>query len=401
MQFGLLYEMQRPFEGASVDWNTLYKETLAQCALADAVGFDAIWFVEHHFLTGFSGSPCPEVILGALSQVTRRARLGFGVSILPYHHPVRVAERVAMIDQLTDGRVEVGTGRSNAYELTGLGVDPRDTRAMWEESIAMLPQIWQSDGEFSWEGNFWKVPPRRVLPKPVQKPHPPLYLACTQPDSFNVAADKGIGVLSSATYATTLLAEHVKAYRARVKQATPVGAFVNDFWGSNVAAFCGTDDTEAKELGALSLKTFFGPDKPYIRDRVNAYEDLLESWGGVPDHLKADFGRWLRQSDEDHQQHARQVGISLDSGPGAARAAFGEMDADTLRDRGIIIAGDPDNCIRGIQLYEDAGVDQVLLIMQTETVPHEKVLASLELFGKHVIPAFKNRSATKPIAATV
>jgi alkanesulfonate monooxygenase SsuD/methylene tetrahydromethanopterin reductase-like flavin-dependent oxidoreductase (luciferase family) len=401
MQFGLLYEMQRPFEGTSVDWNTLYKETLAQCALADAVGFDAIWFVEHHFLTGFSGSPCPEVILGALSQVTKRARLGFGVSILPYHHPVRVAERVAMIDQLTDGRVEVGTGRSNAYELTGLGVDPRDTRALWEESITMLPQIWQSEGEFSWEGKFWKVPPRRVLPKPVQKPHPPLYLACTQPDSFNVAADKGIGVLSSATYATTLLAEHVKAYRARVKQATPVGAFVNDFWGSNVAAFCGTNDTEAKELGALSLKTFFGPDKPYIRDRVNAYEDLLESWGGVPDHLKADFGRWLRQSDEDHQEHARQVGISLDSGPGAARAAFGEMDADTLRDRGIIIAGDPDNCIRGIQLYEDAGVDQVLLIMQTESVPHEKVLESLELFGKHVIPAFKNRSTTGPLAATV
>ncbi len=400
MQFGLLYEMQRPFEGTSVDWNSLYKETLAQCALADEVGFDALWFVEHHFLTGFSGSPCPEVIFGALSQITKRVRIGFGVNILPYHHPVRVAERVAMVDQLTDGRVEVGTGRSNAYELTGLGVDPRDTRAMWDESIRMLPQIWQSD-EFSWDGNFWKVPPRRVLPKPVQKPHPKLYLACTQTESFDVAAEKGIGVLSSATYATTLLAEHVKRYRERVKSATPVGASVNEFWGSNVAAYCGTDDTEAKELGARSLKTFFGPDKPYIRDRVNAYEDLLESWGGVPDHLKADFGRWLRQSDEDHQQHARDVGISLDTGPGAARAAFGEMDPDTLRDRGIIIAGDPDNCIRGIQLYEDAGVDQVLLIMQTETVPHEKVLQSLELFGKHVIPAFKNRSTTRPLAATV
>jgi alkanesulfonate monooxygenase SsuD/methylene tetrahydromethanopterin reductase-like flavin-dependent oxidoreductase (luciferase family) len=392
MQFGLLYEMQRPFEGTSVDWNTLYRETLEQCALADQVGFDALWFVEHHFLTGFSGSPCPEVIFGALSQVTKRVRIGFGVSILPYHHPVRVAERVAMVDQLTNGRVEVGTGRSNAYELTGLGVDPRDTRAMWEESITMLPQIWQSEEEFSWEGRFWKVPPRRVLPKPFQKPHPNLYLACTQTDSFDVAAEKGIGVLSSATFATNILAEHVKRYRERVKQSTPVGATINEFWGSNVASYCGEDDTEAKELGARSLKTFFGPDKPYIRDRVNAYEDLLESWGGVPDHLKADFGRWLRQSDDEHKEQARQVGISLDSGPGAARAAFGEMDADTLRDRGIIIAGDPDNCIRGIQLYEDAGVDQVLLIMQTETIPHEKVLSSLELFGKHVIPAFRQRS---------
>ncbi len=101
MQFGLLYEMQRPFKGTDIDWNTLYKETLEQCALADQMGFDNLWFVEHHFLTGFSGSPCPEVMFGALSQITKRIRIGFGVSILPYHHPVRVAERVAMVDQLT------------------------------------------------------------------------------------------------------------------------------------------------------------------------------------------------------------------------------------------------------------------------------------------------------------
>ena len=397
MQFGLLYEMQRPFKGTNIDWNTLYKETLEQCALADQMGFDNLWFVEHHFLTGFSGSPCPEVILGALSQITKRIRIGFGVSILPYHHPVRVAERVAMLDQLTNGRIEVGTGRSNAYEQTGLGIDPRDTRAMWEESISMLPQIWQSD-EFSWDGRFWKVPPRRVLPKPFQKPHPRLYLACTQTDSFNVAAEKGIGVLSSSTYATNILAEHVKNYRAKVKYAKPVGASVNEFWGNNVQACCGEDNKEARELCALSLKTFFGPDKPYIRDRINAYEELLEAWGGVPDHLQADFGRWLRQADEAHKAQAVQAGISLDSGPGAARAAFAQMDADTLCDRGVIIAGDPESCIKGAQLYENIGVDQVILIMQTETIPHERVLQSIEMFGKHVLPAFGKGVKAKTVA---
>ncbi|HSF32568.1 MAG TPA: LLM class flavin-dependent oxidoreductase [Candidatus Tectomicrobia bacterium] len=397
MKFGLLYEAQRPFQGTNIDWNTLYKETLEQCKLADQMGFDNLWFVEHHFLTGFSGSPCPEVLFGALSQITKRIRIGFGVSILPYHHPIRVAERVAMVDQLTDGRVEVGTGRSNAYEQMGLGVDPRDTRAMWEESITMLPQIWQSD-EFSWEGQFWKVPARRVLPKPFQKPHPRLYLACTQPDSFKVAAEKGIGVLSSATYATSILTEHVKAYREAVEHAKPVGAFTNNFWGNNVHAYCGEDNREARELAALSLKTFFGPDKPYIRDRINAYEDLLASWGGVPEHLKADFGRWLRQADEAHKQQALQVGISLDSGPGAARAAFAQMDADTLCERGIIIAGDPDSCVRGVRLYEEAGVDQVMMIMQTETIPHDKAMRSIEMFGKHVIPAF--RGVAKETAAT-
>jgi alkanesulfonate monooxygenase SsuD/methylene tetrahydromethanopterin reductase-like flavin-dependent oxidoreductase (luciferase family) len=398
MQFGLLYEMQRPFEGTNIDWNMLYKETLEQCELADQMGFDNLWFVEHHFLAGFSGSPCPEVIFGALSQITKRIRIGFGVSILPYHHPIRVAERVAMVDQLTDGRVEFGTGRSNAYEQMGLGVDPRDTRAMWEESITMLPQIWQSD-EFSWDGRFWKVPPRRVLPKPYQKPHPRMYLACTQTESFKLAAEKGIGVLSSSTYATSVLAEHVRTYREHIKHAKPVGAFVNPFWGNNVHAFCGEDNQEARELCAQSLKDFFGPGKPYIQGRINAYEELLEAWGGVPDHLQADFGRWLRQSDEAHKTQAIQAGISLDSGPGAARAAFAQMDADTLCDRGVIIAGDPQSCIKAVRMYEEIGVDQVIMIMQTETIPHQRVMRSIEMFGKYVLPAF--RGATKgTVAAT-
>jgi alkanesulfonate monooxygenase SsuD/methylene tetrahydromethanopterin reductase-like flavin-dependent oxidoreductase (luciferase family) len=271
---------------------------------------------------------------------------------------------------------------------------------MWEESITMIPRIWQSE-EFSWDGTFWNVPKRHVLPKPFQKPHPPMYLACTQTESYDVAAEKGIGVLSSATFATNILAEHVKRYRAKVKGATPVGAVVNEYWGNNVHGFCGPNNREARELAALSLKTFFGPDKPYIRDRVNAYEQLLESWGGVPDHLKADFGRWLRQSDSAHKEQAAQVGISLDSGPGAARAAFGQMDADTLCDRGIIIAGDPESCINGVRLYEEAGVDQVILITQTETIAHERALASIEMFGTQVIPKCRAGARAKPVPAGV
>ncbi len=392
MKFGLLFETQRPFQGTDIDWNLLYKETLDQCELADQVGFDNLWFVEHHFLTGFSGSPSQDAIFGALSRITKQIRIGYGVCILPYHHPVRVAERVALVDQLTDGRVEFGTGRSNAYEQVGLGIDPRNTRSLWEESIAMLPQIWQSE-EFSWEGEHWNVPPRRVLPKPFQKPHPRMYLACTQTESFRLAAEKGIGVLSSASYATSVLAEHVKVYRDAVVNANPIGAFVNEFWGNNVHAYCGKDNDEARELAALSMKTFFGPDKPYIAGRINAYEELLEAWGGVPEHLQADFGRWLRQSDEEHKAQAEQSGISLDAGPGAARAAIAQLDANTLADRGVIIAGDPDSCAQAVQLYEEIGVDQVMMIMQTETIPHEKVMSSIELFGKEVIPRFRQAEA--------
>ena len=394
MQFGLLYECQRPFQGTEIDWNALYKETLEQCELADQVGFDNLWFVEHHFLTGFSGSPAQDAIFGALSRITKQIRIGYGVCILPYHHPVRVAERVALLDQLTDGRIEVGTGRSNAYEQTGLGVDPRDTRSLWNESINMLPKIWTSD-EYEYEGEHWSVPKRRVLPKPFQQPHPRMYLACTSEDSFRLAAQKGIGVLSSASYAVEVLKEKVQIYRDALKDCEPVGEFITEFWGNNVHGFCDDDDDYAKELAAESMKTFFGPDKPYIAGRIGAYEELLEAWGGVPDHLTADFSRWLRQSDEEHQQLAEEVGLSLDAGPGAARAAIAQLDGKTLSDRGVIIAGNPESCIKTCQMYEDIGVDQVMLIMQTETIPHEKVMASIEKFGKEVIPAFRNGNGAK------
>ncbi len=394
MQFGLLYECQRPFQGTEIDWNALYKETLEQCELADQMGFDNLWFVEHHFLTGFSGSPAQDAIFGALSRITKQIRIGYGVCILPYHHPVRVAERVALLDQLTDGRIEVGTGRSNAYEQTGLGVDPRETRNLWNESINMLPKIWTSD-EYEYEGENWSVPKRRVLPKPYQQPHPRLYLACTSEDSFRLAAQKGIGVLSSASYAVEVLKEKVQIYRDALKDCEPVGEFITEFWGNNVHGFCDDDDDYAKELAADSMKTFFGPDKPYIAGRIGAYEELLEAWGGVPDHLSADFSRWLRQSDEEHQQLAQDVGLSLDAGPGAARAAIAQLDGKTLSDRGVIIAGNPESCIKTCQMYEDIGVDQVMLIMQTETIPHEKVMGSIEKFGKEVIPHFRNGNGSK------
>ncbi len=394
MQFGLLYECQRPFQGTEIDWNALYKETLEQCELADQVGFDNLWFVEHHFLTGFSGSPSQDAMFGALSRITKQIRIGYGVCILPYHHPVRVAERVALLDQLTDGRIEVGTGRSNAYEQTGLGIDPRETRNLWNESISMLPKIWTSD-EYEYEGENWSVPKRRVLPKPYQQPHPRLYLACTSEDSFRLAAQKGIGVLSSASYAVEVLKEKVQIYRDALKDCEPVGEFVTEFWGNNVHGFCDDDDDYAKELAAESMKTFFGPDKPYIAGRIGAYEELLEAWGGVPEHLSADFSRWLRQSDEEHQQLAQDVGLSLDAGPGAARAAIAQLDGKTLSDRGVIIAGNPESCIKTCQMYEDIGVDQVMLIMQTETIPHEKVMASIEKFGKEVIPHFRNGNGAK------
>ncbi len=376
MKFGLLYEMQRPHADFEVDYTALIEETLEQCVLADEVGFDYLWFVEHHFLTTFSGSSAPEVIISSLARLTRRIRLGFGVVVLPNHRPIQVAERVAMVDHLSGGRVEFGVGRSSPYEQEGLGIDPRDTRDIMEEALQMVPRIWMTQGKFTWEGRFFKVPPREILPKPRQAPHPPIWMACTQPSSYQMAAKHGIGVLSFGSGAPSGMKKYIDEYRENIKNATPVGCFVNNQWANFTIGHCGQNDREARELGARAIKEFFGPNRPYSADRKEVYERLLAAWGGVPDHLQAHFQRFLGGEQD--------LG-----GGGVPRAMLGELPADLLCERGVIVAGDPDTCIQCIKRHEEIGADQILLIMQTDQIPHEKVKDSIRLFGKEVIPAFR------------
>ena len=382
MKLALQYEMQRP----SLDDHLVLQETMEQCILADEVGFDYLWFVEHHFLTGFAASPCPELLFAALSQRTRQIRLGLGVVILPYHHPNRVAERVAMLDHLSDGRVDFGTGRSSAYELSGMGIDARNSRDMWDESLTMIPKIWESDW-FEYEGRFWQVPSRQILPKPYQKPHPPIWVAALQPATYDIAAEKGIGVLAFGSSAPESLEPYVRAYKEKVKNASsPVGAFVNDQWASSTLGICLENDSEARELGAQSIKNFFGPGRPYVQGQKDVYERLLEQWGGVPDHLKANFSRYV---DVGVEQEEFENVLDLSGGSTIAHKIWADLDADTLSDRAVIIAGDPDTCIRALKKHEASGIDQMMIMMQTETIPHKQVMESIELFGKYVIPEFK------------
>ena len=382
MEFSLAYEMQRP----TLDDHAVIEETIEQCVLADEMGFDAVWFVEHHFLTTFSTSPCPEVIFGALSRLTSRIRLGFGVVILPYHHPVRVAERVAMVDHLSHGRVDFGTGRSAPYEQTGMGIDPRNTREMWDESLTMIPKIWESD-TFEWEGKFWNVPPRQVLPKPYQKPHPPIWVAALQPATYELAARKGIGVMALGVNAPSVLEPHIKAYREAVKDADPVGNFVNNRWLSSCFGLCGEDNARTQELCAQSLKTFFGPGRPYVQDQKDVYARLVEQWGGVPDHLAQNFSRYVDVDVAGVSANGGQIDLS--GGTALAQKIWEEFDAETLANRGVIVAGDPEHCIEAVKVHEATGVDQLQFLMATETVGHEDVMKSIEMFGKHVIPAFR------------
>ena len=280
MQFGLLYEAQRPFEGTTVDWNTLYKETLEQCVLAEKMGFDNLWFVEHHFLTGFSGSPCPEVLLGALSQLTKRIRIGFGVCILPYHHPVGWPSASRCSTSSPTGASSSAPGARTPTSRSARG-STRATRGRCGRSRSPCSRH-LAVGRVLLGGQVLEGadPPRAAEAVPEAAPAP----------VSGVHADRELRRRRRQGHRRAVLGDlrhdHPRGARqavpGRVRQARP-SAPSSTSLGQQRPCLCGENNGEARELAALSLKTFFGPDKPYIRDRINAYEELLESWGGVPD----------------------------------------------------------------------------------------------------------------------
>src|SRR5262249_20542160 len=198
MKFDLLYELQMPKpHDARSEWRC-YHEALEQIVRADELGYDTVWEVEHHFLTEFAHSSAPEVFLAAVSQRTRRIRLGHGVTLLPhrFNHPIRVAERVAALDLLSNGRVEFGTGRSSQFEQAGFEIDTAESRDMWQESLEIIPRMW-TESPFEYAGKYVRIPARDVIPKPVQKPHPPIWAAATSPPTWELAGRDGTASASS------------------------------------------------------------------------------------------------------------------------------------------------------------------------------------------------------------
>ncbi len=253
MDFGIFYEIQvaSPFKYRQREYE-VYHQVLAQAELAEEVGFGSFWTVEHHFQPGFSHCSAPEVLYGAISQRTQTMRIGHGVVLLPfpYNHPVRVAERVATLDILSHGRVEVGTGRSiTVQELGGFGIPHEETRARWEEALDIITTIWKSpDGTFSYKGRYFDIPQRTVVPMPIQKPHPPLWVACTSVDTHALAGKKGLGLLSfTVLVRPEELGRRVRIYREALKEAKPVGAFVNNRAAAFSMVHCAETDKQARE----------------------------------------------------------------------------------------------------------------------------------------------------------
>ncbi len=375
MKFDLLYELQIPKPHDARSEYRCYHEALEQIALADRLGFDTVWAVEHHFLTEFAHSSAPEVFLSAVAQRTRQIRIGHGVVLLPdrFNHPIRVAERAAALDILSDGRLEFGTGRSSQYEQAGFGIDTELSRAMWQESLEMIPRMWTED-PFSHTGRFVTVPARSIVPKPLQQPHPPIWMATTSPQSWEIAARNGIGVLGLTLFVSVpQLAERVRAYRTALTGAKPVGKFVND----RVAAFTIVHVAETKEDAVRN-----GGTEAAVNYLLYAFRVL----GGFADPsgrgMQREYAELEIKSTPYRDMIAKEYPIIVKMQRNAC--TFEDLDREDM-----VIVGDVDHCLRKVERYQRAGLDHFIALMQADRLPHEKVLRSIELFATRIMPHFR------------
>src|SRR6059058_2895555 len=231
MRFGTFYEHQLPRPWGPDSEQRLIADALEQVEVADRVGFDFVWEVEHHFLEEYSHSSASDVFLAAASQRAKRIRLGFGILPLPpgYQHPARVAETVAMLDLVSGGRVEFGTGEtSSGAELEGFGVDRETKREQWDEALDVVTRMMVEEPFAGWEGRWVSMPQRNVVPKPVQKPHPPLWVACSRRETIRLAAEKGIGALTFSFVDPEEAVHWISDYeKTLADKCVPVGKAVN------------------------------------------------------------------------------------------------------------------------------------------------------------------------------
>ncbi|HEX7300956.1 MAG TPA: LLM class flavin-dependent oxidoreductase [Solirubrobacteraceae bacterium] len=376
MRFGLFYEHQIPRPWGDDGEHRLIQHALEQVEIADRMGFDYVWEVEHHFLEEYSHSSASGVFLGAASQRTKRIRLGLGILPLPtgYQHPARVAETAAMLDLVSGGRVELGTGEtSSGAELEGFGVDRETKRAQWEEMLPVVARMMVEEPFAGVDGRFLRMPPRNVVPKPLQKPHPPLWVACSRRETIRLAAEKGIGALSFSFVEPEEAKAWVDEYRAIVasERCVPGGFAVNPQVAVVLPMMCAPDEAQAIERGidgahffgySLAHYYVFGDHRP---GRTNIYEEFL---------ARRDEVGFARSIITDG---GAPLGVRvLQQGLGSLRGAIGSP------------AQVRDLCRR----YEEAGVDQVVFVMQAGRNRHAHICESIELFAAEVMPEFAERA---------
>jgi len=357
MEFGLFVQAHVPRHELEADpVNAEHDRLMRELELAiacDRAGWKYVWSVEHHFLEEYSHISASEIFLPYVAARTERIHVGSAIYNItpPVNHPARIAERVAMLDHLSEGRFEFGTGRgSSSTEFKGFGIPDGDTtRAMYDESLREILRMWR-ETRYSYDGQFFSMPERNVLPKPYTRPHPPLWVACGSPSTFEKAARLGLGALCFSLGSPQDFAPLVKVYKDNIRHAEPVGAYVNDNVACVTQLVCLEDRQRAR---AVAMDMGSG----YHTSLVFRYLDTFPRPAGVP--------QWPALIPDPTPQQLED------------RIASGQR-----------IVGDPDECARAVQQYVDIGCDQIIFGVLASTLPQETALESVALFGREVQPRF-------------
>jgi alkanesulfonate monooxygenase SsuD/methylene tetrahydromethanopterin reductase-like flavin-dependent oxidoreductase (luciferase family) len=350
MRFGVFYELQMPKPWAEDSEHRLVQEAIEQVRLADRIGIDYAWAVEHHFLDEYSHCSASEVFLTALDAKTEQIRVGFGIrQVIPnYNHPSRTAEAVAMLDLISDGRVEFGIGEgATRLELHGYGIPAKQKQALSFEAAEQIANMMVMDPYPGYEGQGFSMPCRNVLPKPLQKPHPPMWLACTNRKTIETAARNGLGALAFTFIDPDEAKTWADLYYSIIKsdECVPLGHMVN----ANIAmvsAFSLHHDAEVAHRRGFDGFAFF-------RYAINAL---------VANDAKPGRSRLWEEYEE-----LRDDDMPMLGGPGI---------------------GTPGDFIEHVKGFGEVGVDQIIFLQQGGKNRHDHICESLNLFGDEVLPEF-------------
>jgi alkanesulfonate monooxygenase SsuD/methylene tetrahydromethanopterin reductase-like flavin-dependent oxidoreductase (luciferase family) len=355
MKFSLFYEMQISNPSRDREMQ-LFRDCVDQAVLADSLGYHCVWAVEHHGLYEYAHSSAPEIFLSFVAARTKRIRIGHGVTLTPhrFNHPIRIAERVATLDILSEGRVNWGSGKSSSnVEPELFEIDPNMLDSLWEEALRMIPLMWRDDA-FSWNGRHYRISPTHIVPKPVQNPHPPIFTSTARPQSLVRAGQMGVGVLNFSANGYQDLRNRVLSYKNAAKNACPSEWQKNDRFCMTTYTCVLPDDNQACTHG------FTGAN--YFRDSYDLYynKKIRPPVGPLAirrDPISLDILRLLKDARND--------------------------DEHTLS-----IIGDPIAAREKVSMFHDAGVDEVLLIMQLGLIPNEIIRQSLRCFAEEVMSHF-------------
>jgi alkanesulfonate monooxygenase SsuD/methylene tetrahydromethanopterin reductase-like flavin-dependent oxidoreductase (luciferase family) len=378
MRFGVFFATQIPKPWDAESELRSLRQGLDQLELADQLGFDHAWAIEHHFLEEYSHSGSPEMFLAAASQRSSRIRLGHGIVQMPpgINHPTRVAERISVLDLLSGGRAEYGSGEGTGeVELGGFGVDPATKREQWHEATSLAVRLMTETPFPGSEGQFISIPERNVVPKPLQKPHPPLWMAAPRLESALVAAENGMGSLCFSLNVEPDDAAHiVSEYRAKIASAAcvPLGLAVNPEVAMVLPMLCHAEEAVAIDRG-LEGAQFYG---------WSLYYFLLRG----AEHPHGASRLWETFLEE------RTAGFdpALVTVPGSGlRASFDKQTPFGIR--GAI--GSIEQVRELVRRYEQAGCDQLIFLCQPGHTSHEHTCESLRLFATEIMPEFSTRDA--------